>query len=51
MERDAGAILSDYREISESQWLRFSAPERDQLWFYKALVQTVRSATALCACA
>ena len=39
-------ILSDYHEIGEALWSRFSAPKEDQLRFYVALVQTLQSTTA-----
>jgi (p)ppGpp synthase/HD superfamily hydrolase len=43
---NARAILSDYRELREELWLRFNAPKEDQLWFYGALVETLRQTTA-----
>lgn len=30
------AILADYQRIGERFWERFSAPKRDQLWYYRA---------------
>jgi (p)ppGpp synthase/HD superfamily hydrolase len=43
---NARAILSDYRELGEQLWLRFNAPKEDQLWFYGALVETLRQPMA-----
>jgi len=43
---NARSILSDYREVGEALWSRFNAPKEDQLWFYVALVQTLRSTNA-----
>jgi (p)ppGpp synthase/HD superfamily hydrolase len=43
---NARAILSDYRQIGEELWSRFSAPKEDQLEFYDAVVKTLRSTTA-----
>ena len=43
---NARSILSDYREIGEALWSRFSAPKKDQLWFYTVLVETLRCSTA-----
>jgi (p)ppGpp synthase/HD superfamily hydrolase len=39
---NARAILSDYREIGEQLFVRFNAPKEDQLWYYGALVETLR---------
>jgi hypothetical protein len=39
---NARAILSDYRELGEGLWSRFNAPKEDQLWFYDAMVETLR---------
>jgi (p)ppGpp synthase/HD superfamily hydrolase len=43
---NARAILSDYRELGEQLWLRFNAPKEDQLWYYCALVDTLRQTVA-----
>jgi hypothetical protein len=43
---NARAVLSDYRQIGEALWSRFSAPKEDQVWFYDAVVKTLRSTTA-----
>lgn len=42
----ARSVLSDYRQIGEKVWQRFSAPKEEQLWYYKTLVETFRAATA-----
>jgi len=39
---NARAILSDYRELGQGLWSRFNAPKEDQLWFYGAMVETLR---------
>jgi (p)ppGpp synthase/HD superfamily hydrolase len=38
---NARAVLSDYREIGEKLWERFSGG-RDSLWYYRALVTALR---------
>lgn len=38
------AILTDYREIGEEVWSRFSASRADQLWYYRAVVDAFRRA-------
>jgi hypothetical protein len=43
---NARAILSDYRELGEQLWLRFNAPKNEQLWYYCALVETLRRTVA-----
>ena len=43
---NARATLLDYREVGEALWSRFNAGKEGQLWYYTALVQTVRSTTA-----
>jgi len=43
---NARAILSDYREIGEQLFMRFNAPKEDQLWYYGALVETLRQTAA-----
>src|ERR1035438_3936942 len=39
---NARAILADYRELGEGLWSRFNAPKEEQLWYYGALVETLR---------
>lgn len=36
---NARSILSDYREIGESIWVRFNGGREGTLWYYRALVQ------------
>jgi hypothetical protein len=43
---NARAILADYRELGEGLWSRFKAPKKEQLWFYGAIVTTLRQTTA-----
>jgi GTP pyrophosphokinase len=43
---NARAILADYRTWGEDLWPRFNAPKEDQLWFYGAMVRTLREASA-----
>jgi GTP pyrophosphokinase len=43
---NARSILSDYRAVGENLWARFNAPREDQLWYYTALVETVRCTAA-----
>jgi len=43
---NARAILADYRELGEGLWPRFNAPKEDQLWFYGAIVKTLRQTAA-----
>jgi (p)ppGpp synthase/HD superfamily hydrolase len=43
---NARAILSDYRELGEAVWGRFSAPKEDQLGFFASLIQTLRCTIA-----
>jgi len=40
---NARAILSDYREMGDALWSRFNAGKDDQLWYYSALIQTLRA--------
>jgi GTP pyrophosphokinase len=42
---NAGAILSDYREIGEGLWERFNAKREDQLWYYRGLAGAFRGRT------
>jgi (p)ppGpp synthase/HD superfamily hydrolase len=37
---NARAILSDYRELGESLWSRFSGGREGVLWYYRALAET-----------
>jgi (p)ppGpp synthase/HD superfamily hydrolase len=41
---NARAILTDYRELGEALWSRFSVGRNEQLWYYGALVETLREA-------
>jgi hypothetical protein len=34
------------RELGEGLWSRFNAPKEDQLWFYGAIVTTLRQTAA-----
>jgi (p)ppGpp synthase/HD superfamily hydrolase len=43
---NARAILADYRELGDKLWERFNAPKKDQLWYYGALVETLRQTAA-----
>lgn len=43
---NARAILSDYRQIGEQLWSRFSVPKAEQLWYYGALVDAFQQTTA-----
>ena len=43
---NARAMLSDSREFGEKFWLKFNAPKEDQLWFYGAMVETLRHTAA-----
>jgi len=46
---NARAILSDYRALGkrrEQLWQRFNAPKTDQLWYYDALVKTLKGTKA-----
>jgi (p)ppGpp synthase/HD superfamily hydrolase len=43
---NARAILADYRELGEVLWSRFNAPKEEQLWYYGALVETLRQTSA-----
>jgi hypothetical protein len=43
---NARAILSDYRELGEQLFVRFSASKEDQLWYYGAVVETLRQTAA-----
>ena len=45
---NARAILVDNRKIGDAVWLRFSkeASKEDQLKYYRALVRTLRQASA-----
>ena len=39
---NARSILRDYRECGETLWHRFHAGRKDQLWYYRSLVQSFR---------
>ncbi len=41
---NAGAILSDYREIGEALWGRFTGKREGTLWYYRALVSVFLAA-------
>lgn len=41
---NARAVLSDYRRLGDELWSRFNAGKEDQLWYYRMLVETFRSA-------
>lgn len=41
---NARSIVSDYREIGESIWPRFSGGREGTLWYYRALVDELRRA-------
>jgi (p)ppGpp synthase/HD superfamily hydrolase len=43
---NARAILSDFREIGDELWARFSASREQTLWYYRALVTAFRDAGA-----
>jgi (p)ppGpp synthase/HD superfamily hydrolase len=40
---NARAILSDYRQVGEAVWARFSGGKAGTLWYYRALVTTFRA--------
>ena len=44
---NARAILEDYRTLGESLWSRFSGGREGTLWYYRALVDALRSAGSL----
>ena len=41
---NARAIATDYRLLGETLWSRFSVGRRDQLWYYRSLVQVIGAA-------
>lgn len=41
---NARAIAADYRLLGEALWSRFSVGSRDQLWYYRSLVEVIRTA-------
>jgi len=43
---NARAILSDFRQIGEKLWSRFSVPKAEQFWYYGALVEAFKQTTA-----
>ncbi len=40
---NVSAILSDYRQIGDKLWDRFSADKEDQLWNYQELVKAFKA--------
>jgi hypothetical protein len=40
------SILSDYREVGESVWLRFNGGREGTLWYYRALVKEFKRGKA-----
>ena len=43
---NARAVLTDYRQIGEQLWSRFTVPKQQQLWYYGALVEVFKQTTA-----
>jgi len=43
---NARAVLTDYRQIGEELWSRFSVPKAEQIWYYGSLVETFKQTTA-----
>jgi len=43
---NARAVLTDYRQIGEELWSRFSVPKAEQLWYYAALVEAFKQTAA-----
>ena len=41
---NARAIAADYRLLGEALWSRFSVGSRDQLWYYRSLVEVIGTA-------
>ncbi len=39
---NARAVLHDYRHQGERLWRRFTAGRKDQLWYYRSLVEVLR---------
>jgi len=39
---NARAVLSDYRELGEDLWTRFNGGKEGTLWYYRAIVDTLR---------
>ena len=39
---NARAIRTDYREVAEALWSRFSGGKAGVLWYYRALVEAFR---------
>ena len=37
---NARSILADYYEVGDAVWQRFTAGRKDQLWYYRELVET-----------
>jgi (p)ppGpp synthase/HD superfamily hydrolase len=40
---NARAILADYRALGEALWSRFNGGKEGTLWYYRALVETLRA--------
>jgi (p)ppGpp synthase/HD superfamily hydrolase len=43
---NARTMLSDAREMGEKSWSRFKAPKWEQLWFYSAVIESLRQTAA-----
>lgn len=43
---NARALLTDAQEMGEKSWLRFNAPKGEQLWFYSAVIESLRQTAA-----
>lgn len=43
---NARTMLFGSRELGEKFWLRFKAPKEDQLWFFGAIIETLRHTAA-----
>ena len=43
---NARAILSDYRQIGDRIWEKFSVPKQQQLWYYRALAEAFSNTAA-----
>lgn len=43
---NARSVYEDFREHGDSIWSRFAVGVDDQIWYYKALVETLRDAPA-----
>jgi (p)ppGpp synthase/HD superfamily hydrolase len=40
------AVLTDYRQIGDKLWSRFSVSKEEQLWYYATLVEAFKKTTA-----